>query len=83
MITTTMCVDQYINCVTKMMFCDNFCVCYRNAVLEGNLSELGYSAPKARKTGTTIAGMMYKVMETFMWSVDCNTTLLWFKRLLF
>ncbi|XP_048850015.1 proteasome subunit beta type-10 [Brienomyrus brachyistius] len=32
----------------------------RNAVLEGNLSELGYSAPKARKTGTTIAGMMYK-----------------------
>ncbi|KAL4629606.1 proteasome subunit beta type-7-like [Arapaima gigas] len=32
----------------------------RNAVLEGNLSETGYSAPKARKTGTTIAGILYK-----------------------
>ncbi|KAM9414724.1 proteasome subunit beta type-7-like [Salvelinus alpinus] len=32
----------------------------RNAVLEGNLSELGYSSPKARKTGTTIAGIVFK-----------------------
>ncbi|KPP74772.1 hypothetical protein Z043_106043 [Scleropages formosus] len=32
----------------------------RNAMLEENLSKLGYSAPKARKTGTTIAGIMYK-----------------------
>ncbi|CAB1351098.1 unnamed protein product [Coregonus sp. 'balchen'] len=31
-----------------------------NAVLEGNLSELGYSSPKARKTGTTIAGIVFK-----------------------
>lgn len=32
----------------------------RNTVLEGNLSEQGYSAPKARKTGTTIAGIIFK-----------------------
>ncbi|XP_069370434.1 proteasome subunit beta type-10 [Paralichthys olivaceus] len=32
----------------------------RNAVLESNLSELGFKAPNARKTGTTIAGMVYK-----------------------
>lgn len=32
----------------------------RNTVLESNLSELGYKAPKARKTGTTIAGIVYK-----------------------
>ncbi|KAL2080482.1 hypothetical protein ACEWY4_024275 [Coilia grayii] len=32
----------------------------RNAVLEGNLAEQGFSAPKARKTGTTIAGLVYK-----------------------
>ncbi|KAG9328028.1 hypothetical protein JZ751_016920 [Albula glossodonta] len=34
----------------------------RNAVLEGNLSEVGYSAPKARKTGTTIAGILFKLL---------------------
>ncbi|XP_070706991.1 proteasome subunit beta type-10 [Pempheris klunzingeri] len=32
----------------------------RNAVLESNLSEVGYKAPSARKTGTTIAGIVYK-----------------------
>ncbi|XP_062385932.1 proteasome subunit beta type-10 [Sardina pilchardus] len=32
----------------------------RNAVLEQNLSEQGFSAPKARKTGTTIAGLVFK-----------------------
>lgn len=32
----------------------------RNEVLESNLSELGFKSPKARKTGTTIAGMVYK-----------------------
>ncbi|MBN3312672.1 PSB7 protein, partial [Atractosteus spatula] len=32
----------------------------RNAVLEGELTQRGYKAPKARKTGTTIAGVMYK-----------------------
>ncbi|KAK1788962.1 hypothetical protein P4O66_015862 [Electrophorus voltai] len=32
----------------------------RNAVLEEGLSEKGYSAPKARKTGTTIAGIIFK-----------------------
>ncbi|XP_067111463.1 proteasome subunit beta type-10 [Osmerus mordax] len=32
----------------------------RNAVLEGSLSEQGLSAPKARKTGTTIAGIIFK-----------------------
>ncbi|XP_072530131.1 proteasome subunit beta type-10 [Salminus brasiliensis] len=32
----------------------------RNAVLEANLSEKGYKAPKARKTGTTIAGIVFK-----------------------
>ncbi|TNM92449.1 hypothetical protein fugu_019461 [Takifugu bimaculatus] len=33
---------------------------HRNAVLESNFSEYGYKAPNARKTGTTIAGMVYK-----------------------
>ncbi|XP_017340761.1 proteasome subunit beta type-10 [Ictalurus punctatus] len=32
----------------------------RNAVLEAGLSEKGYSAPKARKTGTTIGGIIFK-----------------------
>ncbi|XP_035285287.1 proteasome subunit beta type-10 [Anguilla anguilla] len=32
----------------------------RNTVLESNLSEVGYKAPKARKTGTTIAGILFK-----------------------
>ncbi|KAJ8367033.1 hypothetical protein AAFF_G00333700 [Aldrovandia affinis] len=32
----------------------------RNAVLEGNLSQAGFSAPKARKTGTTISGIIFK-----------------------
>ncbi|KAM6902496.1 proteasome subunit beta type-10 [Xenentodon cancila] len=32
----------------------------RNAVLESSLSELSYKAPAARKTGTTIVGMVYK-----------------------
>lgn len=32
----------------------------RNAVLESNVSELGYKAPSFRKTGTTIAGLVYK-----------------------
>ncbi|XP_076157868.1 proteasome subunit beta type-10 [Alosa pseudoharengus] len=32
----------------------------RNAVLEQNLAEQGFSAPKARKTGTTIAGLVFK-----------------------
>uniref|UniRef100_A0A669CBP7 Proteasome subunit beta n=2 Tax=Oreochromis TaxID=8139 RepID=A0A669CBP7_ORENI len=31
-----------------------------NAVLESNLSQAGYKAPNARKTGTTIAGIVYK-----------------------
>ncbi|XP_029025120.1 proteasome subunit beta type-10 [Betta splendens] len=32
----------------------------RNEVLESSLSDLGYKAPGARKTGTTIAGILYK-----------------------
>ncbi|XP_041826723.1 proteasome subunit beta type-10 [Melanotaenia boesemani] len=32
----------------------------RNTVLESSLSEVGYKAPGARKTGTTIAGVVYK-----------------------
>ncbi|XP_061591039.1 proteasome subunit beta type-10 [Cololabis saira] len=32
----------------------------RNAVLESSLSEQGYKPPGARKTGTTIAGIMFK-----------------------
>ncbi|KAF3702395.1 Proteasome subunit beta type-7 [Channa argus] len=32
----------------------------RNAALESSFSELGYKAPSARKTGTTIAGILYK-----------------------
>lgn len=32
----------------------------RNAVLESGISELGYKAPNPRKTGTTIAGLVYK-----------------------
>lgn len=33
---------------------------HRNAALESGFSELGYKAPTTRKTGTTIAGMVYK-----------------------
>lgn len=32
----------------------------RNEELESSLSELGFKSPKARKTGTTIAGIVYK-----------------------
>ncbi|XP_069025153.1 proteasome subunit beta type-10 [Embiotoca jacksoni] len=32
----------------------------RNAVLESSLSQSGYRAPSARKTGTTIAGVVFK-----------------------
>uniref|UniRef100_A0A3B4BGS1 Proteasome subunit beta n=1 Tax=Periophthalmus magnuspinnatus TaxID=409849 RepID=A0A3B4BGS1_9GOBI len=32
----------------------------RNAVLESSLSENGFKAPNPRKTGTTIAGLVYK-----------------------
>ncbi|KAM3600380.1 uncharacterized protein V6R79_022557 [Siganus canaliculatus] len=32
----------------------------RNAVLESGLSNVGYKAPSARKTGTTIAGIVFK-----------------------
>ncbi|CAF91166.1 unnamed protein product, partial [Tetraodon nigroviridis] len=32
----------------------------RNAVLESSISEHGYKAPSFRKTGTTIAGLIYK-----------------------
>ncbi|KAM9306205.1 proteasome subunit beta type-10 [Pholidichthys leucotaenia] len=32
----------------------------RNAVLESGLNDVGYKAPNARKTGTTIAGLVYK-----------------------
>lgn len=34
---------------------------FRNAVLESSMSELGYKPPNARKTGTTIAGLVFKV----------------------
>uniref|UniRef100_A0A8C7VLE0 Proteasome subunit beta n=1 Tax=Oncorhynchus mykiss TaxID=8022 RepID=A0A8C7VLE0_ONCMY len=44
----------------------------RNAVLEGNLSELGYSSPKARKTGTTIAGIVFK--DGVILGADTRTT---------
>ncbi|XP_008322667.1 proteasome subunit beta type-10 [Cynoglossus semilaevis] len=33
---------------------------HRNAVLESSMSELGYKPPNARKTGTTIAGLVFK-----------------------
>ncbi|XP_030002429.1 proteasome subunit beta type-10 [Sphaeramia orbicularis] len=38
----------------------NFNNCSRNSVLESGLSELGFKPPTARKTGTTIAGVVYK-----------------------
>ncbi|KAG9281409.1 proteasome subunit beta type-7-like [Astyanax mexicanus] len=38
----------------------NFENARRNAVLEADLTEKGYKAPKARKTGTTIAGIVFK-----------------------
>lgn len=34
---------------------------FRNAVLESSIPEHGYKAPRVRKTGTTIAGLVYKV----------------------
>uniref|UniRef100_A0A8C6V2Z7 Proteasome subunit beta n=1 Tax=Neogobius melanostomus TaxID=47308 RepID=A0A8C6V2Z7_9GOBI len=36
------------------------CCFFRNAVLENSLSELGLKAPNPRKTGTTIAGLVYQ-----------------------
>uniref|UniRef100_A0A672PCR6 Proteasome subunit beta n=1 Tax=Sinocyclocheilus grahami TaxID=75366 RepID=A0A672PCR6_SINGR len=37
------------------------CVCfYRNALLEADINKLGFSSPAARKTGTTICGVVYK-----------------------
>ncbi|KAL0606332.1 Proteasome subunit beta type-7 [Plecturocebus cupreus] len=35
----------------------------RNAVLEADFAKKGYKLPKARKTGTTIAGVMYKLLR--------------------
>jgi len=37
---------------------------FRNAVLEAESTKLGYSIPAARKTGTTICGIVFKVSET-------------------
>ncbi|KAK2818781.1 hypothetical protein Q5P01_024342 [Channa striata] len=34
--------------------------CKRNALLEGELSKVGCSVPAARKTGTTICGVVFK-----------------------
>ncbi|XP_015422587.1 PREDICTED: proteasome subunit beta type-7 isoform X2 [Myotis davidii] len=34
--------------------------CRRNAVLEADFAKKGYKLPKARKTGTTIAGVVYR-----------------------
>ncbi|XP_006497848.1 proteasome subunit beta type-7 isoform X1 [Mus musculus] len=34
--------------------------CRRNAVLEADFAKKGFKLPKARKTGTTIAGVVYK-----------------------
>ncbi len=40
------------------------CLCfYRNALLEADINKLGFSSPAARKTGTTICGIVYKVRE--------------------
>ncbi|XP_044162118.1 proteasome subunit beta type-7-like [Bufo gargarizans] len=38
----------------------NFENCLRNSAIEENASSLGLQPPKARKTGTTIAGVVYK-----------------------
>lgn len=38
----------------------NFENSHRNAVLESSLSEVGYKSPNPRKTGTTIAGLVFK-----------------------
>lgn len=49
--------------------CDPDSVCpvpphiFRNAVLESSLSDVSSKAPRARKTGTTIAGIVYKVLH--------------------
>lgn len=43
-----------------------FTLICRNAALESGFSELGYKAPTSRKTGTTIAGMVYKVRTWFI-----------------
>ena len=37
------------------------CFAFRNAVLEADFAKKGYKLPTARKTGTTIAGVVYKV----------------------
>ncbi len=41
------------------------CLCfYRNALLEADINKLGFSSPAARKTGTTICGVVYKVRKS-------------------
>uniref|UniRef100_A0A0E9TLT6 Uncharacterized protein n=1 Tax=Anguilla anguilla TaxID=7936 RepID=A0A0E9TLT6_ANGAN len=39
----------------------SFDYCKRNALLEAEITKLGCSVPAARKTGTTICGVVYKV----------------------
>uniref|UniRef100_A0A8C6V5Z2 proteasome endopeptidase complex n=1 Tax=Neogobius melanostomus TaxID=47308 RepID=A0A8C6V5Z2_9GOBI len=41
-------------------FSFDFSLMNTNAVLENSLSELGLKAPNPRKTGTTIAGLVYQ-----------------------
>lgn len=38
-------------------------MCCRNALLEAESSKFGFNAPAARKTGTTICGVVYKVRK--------------------
>ena len=46
----------------------------RNAVLESSLSESGYKAPGARKTGTTSAGIVFKVRVCIQCGPETATT---------
>lgn len=49
--------------VTPMHFIYLFILWNRNAVLEGEVNKVGCSLPAARKTGTTICGVVFKVSD--------------------
>lgn len=44
-----------------LLFNTVFALAPRNAILEADFAKKGFKLPKARKTGTTIAGVVYKV----------------------
>lgn len=53
----------YYKCTTAIKFKVTYLNFFRNAALEFEANKVGSSLPGARKTGTTICGVVYKVSE--------------------